>query len=81
MYKGEYYKPTNTGRLIADVVAENYAFVWHRTEPDADLLTLLSNPKYQPIIIFPHEYAEPARCIPKPEDKLDKIPLLSLIHI
>ncbi len=75
MYKGEYYKPTNTGRLIADVVAENYAFVWHRTEPDADLLALLSNPKYQPIIIFPHEYAEPARCIPKPEDKTDKIPL------
>ena len=24
MYKGEYYKPTNTGRLIADVIADNH---------------------------------------------------------
>lgn len=26
MAQGEYYKPSNTGRLIADVVPENYAF-------------------------------------------------------
>nr|WP_246223192.1 DTW domain-containing protein [Alteromonas profundi] len=63
MYKGEYYKPTNTGRLIADVVAENYAFLWHRTEPDKSLLALLRNPRYQPIVVFPHEYAAPPRCI------------------
>lgn len=66
MYKGEYYKPTNTGRLIADIVNENYAFIWHRTEPDVALLQLLTNADYQPIVIFPHEYAAPSRCIDKP---------------
>ncbi|MFT4809770.1 MAG: DTW domain-containing protein YfiP, partial [Paraglaciecola sp.] len=28
MYKSEYYKPTNTGKLIADVIPDNYAFRW-----------------------------------------------------
>ena len=72
MYKGEYYKPTNTGRLIADVVKENYAFVWNRTEPDPDLLHLLHNPNYQPILVFPHEYAASSRCIKKPNNEADK---------
>lgn len=72
MYKGEYYKPTNTGRLIADVVPDNYAFVWHRTEPDPKLLQLLNNPQYQPVLVFPHEYAAPTRCIDKPENKHGK---------
>ena len=45
MYKGEYYKPTNTGRLIADVVKDNHAFLWKRTEPEEALLALLRNEK------------------------------------
>ena len=73
MYKGEYYKPTNTGRLIADVVKENYAFIWNRTEPDPGFLLLLENPIYQPILVFPHEYAEPSRCINKPYKENGKI--------
>ena len=66
MYKGEYYKPTNTGRLIADVIADNHAFLWHRTMPCEPLLALLNNPLYQPIIVFPHEYASEERCIHQP---------------
>jgi len=66
MYKGEYYKPTNTGRLIADVVEDNHAFLWHRTQPDSALLSLLSSDKYQPVLVFPHEYAAPERCISSP---------------
>lgn len=63
MYTGECYKPSNTGRLIADVAAESFAYVWDRTVPDAELLALLQNPRYQPFVVFPHEYASPERCV------------------
>ena len=63
MFKGECYKPTNTGRLIADVAKSSYAFTWQRTEPDAKFLALINDQQYQPIIVFPHDYAEPQRCI------------------
>jgi DTW domain-containing protein YfiP len=72
MYKGEYYKPTNTGRLIADVVSDNHAFLWKRTEPDTALLNLLNNEKYFPIVVFPHEYAQPKQCIDVPPTLTDK---------
>lgn len=67
MYKGECLKPSNTGRLVADVVEENYAFTWHRTEPQPALLDLLSRTDVLPMLIFPHEYAAPHR-------RLDMIP-------
>lgn len=54
----EVFKPSNTGRLILDTVKEGYAFQWHRTEPDPEMLSLLSNPSYQPIVVFPDEYVE-----------------------
>ncbi len=63
MAQGEYYKPSNTGRLIADVVPENYAFKWHRTQAQPELLALLSDPTYDPYLIFPHEYAPVERCV------------------
>jgi DTW domain-containing protein YfiP len=68
MYKSEYYKPSNTGRIIANVIQDNYAFRWDRVSPEADLLELLANPKYAPILVFPHQYAEQDRCIHKPLD-------------
>jgi DTW domain-containing protein YfiP len=78
MYTGECFKPTNTGRLIADVAMDNHAFVWDRTEPDPALLALLADPKYQPIVIFPTQYAAPERCITQVEES-DKIPLFILL--
>ena len=66
MYHGEVFKPSNTGRLIADVVADNHAFQWDRTRHDPQLLALLADPRYQPIVIFPHQYAEPECCIDAP---------------
>ncbi|WP_233280342.1 tRNA-uridine aminocarboxypropyltransferase [Rheinheimera mangrovi] len=78
MYKGEAYKPTNTGRLIADVAPENFAFVWDRTQPDPELLALLQNPKYAPIVVFPQQYASPARCIDQVNTG-DKIPLFVML--
>lgn len=68
MYRGEAYKPSNTGRLIADVMSETFAFVWDRTQPDPELLALLKDPQYCPIVVFPHQYAEEERCIDLPQD-------------
>jgi DTW domain-containing protein len=68
LYKGEAYKPSNTGRLIADVIVDNHAFLWSRTQPDSRLLALLNDEQYAPIIIFPHQYAEAARCIHYPNE-------------
>ena len=56
-------KPSNTGWLIADVVADTFAFGWKRTETDPALLTLLCDPQWQPYVVFPGEYAAPERVV------------------
>ena len=40
----EALKPSNTGWLIADVVADTFAFEWTRTAVDPALLALLADP-------------------------------------
>jgi DTW domain-containing protein len=44
-------KPTNTGWLIADVVADTFAFGWARTGTDPALTALLSDPQWQPHVV------------------------------
>ena len=56
-------KPSNTGWLIADVVADTYAFGWARTEVDPALLALLADPQWQPYVVFPGEYVEATRVV------------------
>jgi hypothetical protein len=56
-------KPSNTGWLIADVVADTFAFGWARTEVAPELLTLLSDPQWQPYVVFPAEFADDARVV------------------
>lgn len=51
----EHYKPTNTGRLIGDVLAQTEVFTWHRTEPDARLLALLADERFAPFVVFPDD--------------------------
>ncbi|WP_282099465.1 tRNA-uridine aminocarboxypropyltransferase [Pseudoalteromonas luteoviolacea] len=75
MYHNESFKPSNTGRLIADIVPDNYAFRWDRTDPDKALIALLSNEQYQPIIVFPEENVEPHRVIKKVTRESGKTPL------
>ena len=41
----EALKPSNTGWLIADVVADTFAFGWARTVVHPDLLALLADPQ------------------------------------
>lgn len=57
----EHHKPTNTGRLICDVLPTTEVFTWYRTAPDARLLALLDDPLLAPFVIFPDDqpdYAE-----------------------
>ena len=61
MHDAEVLKPSNTARLIADVVPNTTAFMWSRTEPNTELLALLNTPKYQPFVIFPEQYVAPTR--------------------
>jgi len=56
-------KPSNTGWLVADVVADTFAFGWTRTETDPALLALLSDAQWQPYVVFPGEYASPGRVV------------------
>lgn len=71
MYFGEAFKPTNTGRLVADVVRNSHAFLWDRTQPDPAMLALLKDPRYAPILVFPRQYALPQRWIDRPGDVID----------
>ncbi|RUR29768.1 DTW domain-containing protein [Vreelandella andesensis] len=51
----EHFKPTNTGRLIGDVLTQTNVFTWYRTAPDKALVALLEDPRYAPFVIFPDD--------------------------
>lgn len=54
LHHDEIFKPTNSGRLIADLLPANtYAFEWSRTEPAPALLHLLEDPARYPVLVFP----------------------------
>jgi DTW domain-containing protein len=78
-------KPSNTGWLVADVVADTFAFGWARTDTDPALLALLGDPQWQPFVVFPGQYAAPGRvvhAVPPPDasaDGADKRPLFILL--
>ncbi len=69
-------KPSNTGWLIADVVVDTFAFGWSRTETDPALVALLSDPQWQPYVVFPGQYAAPERVMHTvvPPDAVDGEP-------
>jgi DTW domain-containing protein YfiP len=75
----ESLKPSNTGWLIADVVADTAAFAWARTVVDPALLALLADPQWQPYLVFPGEFVEPERVVTEvqqaqPNDGKDGLP-------
>jgi len=53
MHHNERFKPTNTGRLIADCFSDTRIFEWSRTEPAPEFLQLLQDQRYQPYLVFP----------------------------
>lgn len=79
MYHAEYYKPSNTGQLICEVVPDNFAFRWHRTEQEPELKSLLESDEWYPIIVFVHDATVPERQIhqvPTVTQRNGKRPLL-----
>jgi DTW domain-containing protein len=79
MHDIEPLKPSNTGWLIADIVADTHAFTWQRTGVDPALLELLGDPRYQPLVVFPGEYAEPERVVSEVAVSSEKRPLFILL--
>lgn len=61
MHPTEPLRPSNTGWLVADVVADTFAFAWSRTQPDPDLLALLRDSAWAPFVVFPADAAAAPR--------------------
>ncbi|MGB0782507.1 MAG: tRNA-uridine aminocarboxypropyltransferase [Marinomonas sp.] len=54
-HRDEIHKPTNSGRLIADLFPNNtQAFLWSRTEPIEALLQTLSQKRNRCTVLFPN---------------------------
>lgn len=79
MYDVEVLKPSNTGWLIADLIADTHAFGWQRTTVDGKLLELLQDPQWQPYVVFPGEYVAPERVISELPQASGKRPLFILL--
>ena len=75
-------KPSNTGWLVADVVADTFAFGWARTSVDPALLLLLADPQWQPYLVFPGEFVAAERVVTDvqaPDASSGKRPLFVLL--
>lgn len=79
MHDVEALKPSNTGWLIADVIADTHAFGWSRTEIEPGLLALLGDPRYAPCVVFPGEYAAQSRVVEQVPASDGRIPLFILL--
>lgn len=72
IYDAEILKPSNSARLIADLIADTHAFSWSRTNPPKELFALLKYDDYQPIVIYPRENALPTQPAVTQEQLLTK---------
>ena len=72
-------KPSTTGWLIADVVPDTTAFGWSRTEVAPGLLDHLSDPQWQPYLVFPGEFVPPSRVVHGVAPQPGKRPLFVLL--
>lgn len=79
MHDVEPLKPSNTGWLIADVVANTAAFGWARTEVDPALPALLADPQWQPYLVFPGEFVAAERVVNQLQPQTGKRPLFVLL--
>lgn len=84
MHRNEVFKPTNSGRLVADVLPlQTHVFCWSRTEPPQALLQLLADTSRQCFIVFPAETADPAdsdaRAVFHEIPRSEKIPTFILL--
>ena len=75
----EALKPSNTGWLVADVVPDTHAFAWSRTQVDPALTALLDDPAWQPVVVFPGEFAPRGRVITELVPDAARRPLFILL--
>jgi DTW domain-containing protein len=69
MHRDEVFKPTNTGRLIAECFpGQTQAFCWDRLNPDPALLTLITEPNRQCLVIFPGDAQGERPVLSQPAD-------------
>lgn len=61
MHDTEVLKPSNTGKLIADLIPDTFAFLWSRTQENLGLLVVINDDKWFPLVVFPQEYADDER--------------------
>ncbi|HEY6527988.1 MAG TPA: DTW domain-containing protein [Cellvibrionaceae bacterium] len=57
MHEDEVLKPTNTGRLLADVFPSTLVFEWARLHPPEGLAHVLSDPQRLIVLVFPSDEA------------------------
>ncbi len=81
MHRDEVYKPTNTGRLIADTFPDQcHAFLWSRTEPDPKLIELLNDKQRQCFLVFPASDAEQREVVASPPTRdSNKAPINTVV--
>lgn len=79
MFDTEPMKPSNTGRLIADILPDTEAFLWSRTTVEPQLLDMLADPLYQPYVVFPASYSPPERSVTEVIPTEGKRPLFILL--
>lgn len=79
MFDTEPMKPSNTGRLIADILPDTEAFQWSRTEPPQAMLDLVASPDYQPMVVFPASYADAGRTVLTAPPLTGKPPLFIML--
>lgn len=73
MHTDEVFKPTNTGRLIADILPlQTHAFCWSRTEPVQELLDLLGDSRRRCLIVFP---ADASSAGSRPRSLVSSLPM------
>jgi DTW domain-containing protein YfiP len=72
MYDTEVLKPSNTGKLIADLIPDTFAFLWSRTIQNDELLAVLNDEKWQPFVVFPKEYTDDSRQVYTQDVTCDK---------
>jgi DTW domain-containing protein YfiP len=57
MHEDEVLKPTNTGRLLADVFPSTLVFQWARLHPPEGLAGILADPQRLIVLVFPSDQA------------------------
>ncbi len=82
MHDSEILKPSNTAKLIADIVSDCDAYIWSRTSMDEKFFQRLHDEQYTPILIFPKAFAAAEQhcfdnCLPNIE--LPQKPLFILL--